>query len=304
MRVTSSMQNTQLLHNLRYMNSNMTDLNNKLSSGQRIHRPGDDPVGIGYQMRYDSELNRNDEFTMNAQMGTGMLKTMDSLMQQASDVLKRARTLTQQASTGTTPDDARKSILAEIKQLKEQLVMIGNSAYNGRYLFNGQKTDTPPYTNDGSATEQTDQGIYKLNVSPAVTVPVSITGEFIFGSAIDTTKPIDKSNDNVFQTMDDIIKSLENNDTQELLSSLDRIDASADRINTQWSEIGARMNRFELMENRLADDKVSLKEQRKGVADTDMPAGIIELKTQENVLQAALSTGARIMQTSLIDFIR
>lgn len=304
MRVTSAMQNTQLLRNMRYMNSNAIDLNNKLSSGQRIHRPGDDPVGIGYQMRYDSELNRNDEFTANAQMGTGMLRTMDSLMQQASDVLKRVRTLVQQASTGTTPDDARVANAAELKQLKEQLVMIGNSSYNGRYLFNGQKTDIPPYTSTGAATETTDEGIYRLNVSPAVTVPVSITGELIFGKAVDTTKPIDKDNDNIFQMMDDMIKAAENNDIDGLLNGLDRIDASSDRINTQWAEIGARMNRFELMENRLADDKVSLKTERGQVADVDMPGSIIALKTQENVMQAALATGARIMQVSLIDFIR
>ncbi|CAH8719555.1 flagellar hook-associated protein FlgL [Paenibacillus thiaminolyticus] len=304
MRVTSAMQNTQLLRNMRYMNSNAIDLNNKLSSGQRIHRPGDDPVGIGYQMRYDSELNRNDEFTANAQMGTGMLRTMDSLMQQASDVLKRVRTLVQQGSTGTTPDDARVANAAELKQLKEQLVMIGNSSYNGRYLFNGQKTDIPPYTSAGAATETTDEGIYRLNVSPAVTVPVSITGELIFGKAIDTTNPIDKDNDNVFQMMDDMIKAAEENDIDGLLNGLERIDASSDRINTQWSEIGARMNRFELMENRLADDKVSLKTERGQVADVDMPEAIIALKTQENVMQAALATGARIMQVSLIDFIR
>lgn len=304
MRVTSAMQNTQLLRNMRYMNSNAIDLNNKLSSGQRIHRPGDDPVGIGYQMRYDSELNRNDEFTANAQMGTGMLRTMDSLMQQTSDVLKRVRTLVQQGSTGTTPDDARQANAAELKQLKEQLVMIGNSSYNGRYLFNGQKTDIPPYTSAGAATETTDEGIYRLNVSPAVTVPVSITGELIFGKAIDTTNPIDKDNDNVFQMMDDMIKAAEENDIDGLLNGLERIDASSDRINTQWAEIGARMNRFELMENRLADDKVSLKTERGQVADVDMPEAIIALKTQENVMQAALATGARIMQVSLIDFIR
>ncbi|MDG0873564.1 flagellar hook-associated protein FlgL [Paenibacillus thiaminolyticus] len=304
MRVTSAMQNTQLLRNMRYMNSNAIDLNNKLSSGQRIHRPGDDPVGIGYQMRYDSELNRNDEFTANAQMGTGMLRTMDSLMQQASDVLKRVRTLVQQGSTGTTPDDARVANAAELKQLKEQLVMIGNSSYNGRYLFNGQKTDIPPYTSTGAATETTDEGIYRLNVSPSVTVPVSITGELIFGKAIDRTNPIDKDNDNVFQMMDDMIKAAEENDIDGLLNGLERIDASSDRINTQWSEIGARMNRFELMENRLADDKVSLKTERGQVADVDMPEAIIALKTQENVMQAALATGARIMQVSLIDFIR
>ncbi|NMM54313.1 flagellar hook-associated protein FlgL [Paenibacillus aquistagni] len=296
MRVTGMMQNTQLLKNMRYLNTNLTDGQNKLASGQKIHRPGDSPVGIGYQMRYDTELSRNEEYVQNASMGTGMLRTMDSLMQQANDVLKRARTLAQQGATGTTPDDARKAIAAEMEQLKEQLVMIGNSAYNGRYLFNGQKTDQPPYTAANAANDTTDTGVYKLNVSPAVSVPVSITGEQIFGSA--------GANDNVFKVMDDLIDGLKTNDISKVAAGMDSIDGSADRISTQWAEIGARMNRFELMENRLADDKVNIKEQRAEVADVDMADAIIQLKQQENVLQAALSTGARIMQVSLIDFIR
>lgn len=304
MRITTMMQNTQLLSNMRNINGMSTDLQNKLASGQRIHRPGDDPVGIGYQMRYDTDLSRNEEYSMNTTMGSGMLKTMDSLMQQANDVLQRARVLAQQASTGTTPDDARQSIKAEMSQLKEQLVMIGNSTYNGRYLFNGQKTDVPPYTVDTASEDITDKGVYELNVSPAVTVPVSITGELIFGPAADTTQDATPDNDNVFRTMDDLIQALEDNDTEAIAEGMSRIDAASDRISTQWAEIGARMNRFELMENRLADDKISLQEQRADVSDVDMADGIIQLKTQENILQAALSTGAKIMQVSLIDFIR
>ena len=89
MRVTSMMQNTQLLRNIRNNNSGIIDWQNKLATGQRIHRPGDDPVGIGYLMRYNSELNRTNEFLENAKTGLGYLKTMDELMQQSSDVLKR-----------------------------------------------------------------------------------------------------------------------------------------------------------------------------------------------------------------------
>lgn len=304
MRVTGSMQNIQLLKNMRNMNGSITDMQNKLASGQKIHRPGDNPVGIGYQMRYDTELSRNEEYVQNTSMGTGMLRTMDSLMQQSNDVLKRVRTLAQQASTGTTPDDARMAIAAEMEQLKEQLVMIGNSSYNGHYVFNGQKTDQPPYTSANAATETTDKGIYVLNVSPAVTVPVSITGELIFGAAFDNTQPVSKTNDNVFKMMDDIIDGLKNNDIPKIAEGMNRVDWNSDRISTQWAEVGARMNRFELMENRLAADKVSLTEQRSEVADVDMSESIIKLKQQENVLQAALSTGARIMQVSLIDFIR
>ncbi|QMV41681.1 flagellar hook-associated protein FlgL [Cohnella cholangitidis] len=296
MRVTSMMKTTQLLGNLRNMNSEINDWQNKLATGQKIHRPGDDPVGIGYQMRYDTELSRSEEFLENSRTGGGILKTMDSLMQQTNDVLKRAKIITQQASTGTVPADARATIAAEMKQLKEQLVLIGNSSYNGRYLFNGQKTDQAPYTAANAANDTTDTGVYFLNVSPSVSVPVSLTGEEIFGAAGDP--------DNTFQILEDTIAHLEANDQTALLADMDRFDIGADRISKMWAEIGARTNRFELVENRILDQQVSLKELRGKVADVDMPDAIMQLKIQENVLQAALSTGARISQLSLIDFIR
>ncbi|MNN11646.1 Flagellar hook-associated protein 3 [compost metagenome] len=301
MRVTGSMQNIQLLRNLRNINTSMTQGQQQLATGQRISKPSDDPVGLTYQMRYDTDLARSDEFLTNAQTGTEILKTMDSLMQQASDVLKRARTLTLQAANGTYAAEQRKTIAAEIKQLKEQMVTIGNSTFNGRYLFNGQKTDQPPYPVAADAAgAPTDDGLFYLNVSPSVKVPVSITGEVIFGKADTAADP----NDNAFKVLDDLATALDTNDVAGISASLDRIDATADRMAISWAEIGARTNRFELMQSRITTEQVNLKEQRSNVADVDFSEAIMNLKMKENVLQAALSTGARVMQTSLVDFIR
>jgi flagellar hook-associated protein 3 FlgL len=289
------MQNLQLLKNLRNINASLTTGQQQLATGQKISKPSDDPIGVGYQMRYDTDLARSEEFLLNVQTGTEILKTMDSLFQQASDVLKRARTLTLQAVNGTYDAQQRQTISAEIKQLKEQMVTIGNSTYNGRYLFNGQKTDQAPYTVAGAAGETTDPGLFYLNVSPSVKVPVSITGEVVFGAA---------NTDNVFQVLDDLANALDTNNVTGITAALDKIDDSADRLSISWAEVGARMNRFALMEERILDDQVSLKEQRANVADVDVAAAITELKSKETVLQAALSTGARIMQTSLVDFLR
>lgn len=296
MRVTSMMQNTQLLRNIRNNNSGIIDWQNKLATGQRIHRPGDDPVGIGYLMRYNSELNRTNEFLENAKTGLGYLKTMDELMQQSSDVLKRARVLVQQAANGTMPEDGREQIALEIAQLKEQLIMIGNSTFAGRYLFNGQKTDQPPYSKTQPHLDQTDPGVIYLNVGPSISVPVSLTGEQVFGAA--------GTDDNVFKIFDDIIAHLNNNQPDELLNDLAKIDACADRINNCWAEIGARTNRFELVESRIEDQIVSLKELRSETGDVDMAEALIELMQKENVLQASLAVGSRIMQVSLVDFLR
>lgn len=296
MRVTNTMQHIQLLKNLRNNNTGIIDWQNKLATGRRIHKPGDDPVGVGYYMRYNSEINRTNEFLENANTGLGFLSTMDEMMQQTSDVLKRARVLVQQASTGTTPDDARQHIAAEIQQLKEQLVMIGNSSYSGRYLFNGQKTDQRPYSLTDPANDRTDRGVYYLNVSPNVSVPVSISGEEIFGEA--------GAADNAFRVFDEILAHLNNNELDLLRADMERIDGLSDRVNSVWAEIGARTNRFELVKERIQDQLVSLKDLRSKVGDADMAEAIIELTQRENVLQASLAVGARIMQVSLIDFIR
>ena len=303
MRVTGSMQNLQLLNNLRQTNKEILKWQDKLATGQRIQRPGDDPVGINYQMRYDTELRRSEEYLENARTGLGMLKTMDTLMQQATDVLKRAKVLVQQAANGTVPPEARQQIAAEVRQLYEQMVAIANSNYSGRYLFNGQKTDQPPYSLATAATDTTDKGVYYLNVSPSVTVPVSITGELIFGPAQDPANP-QAEPENVFVLLKNIEMHLMNNDQTELLNDMNRIDVASDRIAIAWAEIGARTNRFELVEKRILDQHQSLKELRSSVADVDMADAITTLKLHENVLQAALATGARIMQVSLVDFLR
>ncbi|MFU1796316.1 flagellar hook-associated protein FlgL [Paenibacillus azoreducens] len=296
MRVTNNMQNMQLLKNLNYINTGMTKGQNQLATGQKINKPSDDPIGVGYQMRYDTDLARSDEFMQNAQTGNEILKTMDSTLGQANEVLRRARTLALQAANGTYDTEQRKAIAAEIKQLKEQMVEIGNSQYNGRYLFNGQKTDVAPYSSATAADDTTDPGVFSLHVSAAVAVPVSITGEIIFGEA--------GSGNNVFKVLDDLANALETNQAAGITASLDKIDAASDKLSISWAEIGARMNRFDLMQERITDSQVNLKEQRSHIADVDFASAITDLKAKENVLQAALSTGARIMQTTLIDFMR
>lgn len=296
MRVTGKMLNLQLLENLQNNYVRLQRFQDQLASGQRVLRPGDDPIGVGYVMRYDTELSRSEEFLKNVSTALGWLKTMDSLMQQSMNVLHRARTLVQEAATGTVPADARLSIAAEFKQLKEQMVTIGNSTYDGRFMFNGQKTDVAPYTLVNAANDATDRGVYRLNVAPGVSVPLSIPGEDIFGQA--------GSAQNVFKVLDDVIAHLQANDQNALLQDIAKIEERMDAIQRSWAEIGARTNRFELIQNRILDEQISLQKLRSDVNDVDMAEVITQLKTQESVLQATLAVGARIAQVSLVDFLK
>jgi len=309
MRVTSSMQNTQLLRNIRNNNTNIMDWQNKLATGEKISKPSDDPVGIGFQMRYTTDLSRNEQFKENANTGIGWLTQTDSVLQQAHSVLQRLNVLVNQAANGTVPDDVRGQIALEVTQLKEQMIAIGNSTFDGRYLFNGQKTDIPPYSIANAPFESTDEGMYYLNVSSAVSVPVSLTGEVVFGKGGTPELPGPPvtpavPGDNVFQMFDNIIANLNSNNTNGLSSNLTDVSKSIDRISGGLAEVGARTNRFELVKNRIEDEKVNLKVLRSEVADVDMADAIIRLQLEQNVLQASLSIGAKVLQMSLVDYIR
>jgi len=290
------MQNTQLLRNLRNNNSEILDWQNKLATGQKISKPSDDPVGIGYQMRYTTDLARNEQYLSNAKTGYGWLSQTDSVLQQANSVLQRLNTITNQAANGTITPEVREQIRLEVLQLREQMVSIGNSTYDGRHIFNGQKTDVKPYDPATAATDDTDMGVYYLNVSPSVTVAVSLPGEQVFGEA--------GAADNIFKMFDDIAQQLADDDQTALSGSLDDIGSAIERISFNLAEVGARMNRFELIENRIADEKVSLTTLKSAVADVDMADAIVQLQLQQNVLQASLSVGARVSQMSLLDYIR
>ncbi|URN96092.1 MAG: flagellar hook-associated protein FlgL [Candidatus Pristimantibacillus lignocellulolyticus] len=301
MRVTSMMQNTQLLRNLGHNNANIMDWQNKLATGEKISKPSDDPVGIGYQMRYTTELSRNEQYLANANTGVGWLSQTDSVLQQANSILQRLNTLVNQAANGTVTPEVREQIGLEVSQLREQMVTIGNSTYDGRYIFNGQKTDQAPYTSANAASDTTDSGVYYLNVSSSVAVEVSLPGETVFGKAGGN------ASENIFQMFDDIIGHLNGGqpiDQTALSASLNDIDGAIGQISLSLAEVGARMNRFELIQSRIGDEKVSLSTLKQGVADVDMADAIIQLQLQQNVLQASLSVGAKVMQMSLLDYIR
>ena len=82
------------------------------------------------------------------------------------------------------------------------------------------------------------------------------------------------------------------------------IDANMDKVLTTRADIGARQNRVEMMENRLRFSRSLAKKQMSENEDIDYEKAITEMLTQESIHRAALSVGSRIIQPSLVDFLR
>ncbi|AWV36930.1 flagellar hook-associated protein FlgL [Paenibacillus odorifer] len=304
MRVTSNMMNSQLLLNLNRNARTMNDTQLQLSSGRKINKPSDDPVGITYSLRYRAELSSNEQYTKNVDSALSWLDYNDTVLGQAGDVVQKIRELTVQAATGSNPQSALDSINEEVMQLKEQLVDIGNSTLNGKYIFNGEQYTTKPYdfakgtdgTYDVSKPITTDTGQIQFVVGEDVRMPISMTGNDIFGNTGES--------DNLFTIINSISDALKSGNTSAISNQLNTIDSRMNTILSARSEVGAKTNRVELMQERLSDLNINLTDLQAKTEDADYEGLIMQSKIQENIYNASLSVGAKIISTTLVDFIR
>ncbi|MUT65018.1 flagellar hook-associated protein FlgL [Paenibacillus sp. NEAU-GSW1] len=303
LRITQGMMHAQLQRNINNNLKTMSELQQESSSGLKLNKPSDDPVGMTYSLRYRTELSGNAQYQRNADAAQSWLDFTDTVIGQAGDIMQRVKELTTQASTGTNPQEALDAIKDEILELKSQMIDIANSKMNGKYIFAGEAFDTIPYDTtlpgfDAKAVI-TDTGTVSYAVGANVTIGISLTGNEVFGAtdAAGTT-------DNVFSVFDRISAALTAPGNYTALSNeIPFIEDSYDRMLNARAQIGAKVNRVELMQSRLADFELSLTDMQSKVEDADLEKVLIDSTTAQNIYEASLSVGAKVISRSLVDFL-
>jgi flagellar hook-associated protein 3 FlgL len=320
-RVTQSMMNTQLLRNISNNMGRMNTLQNQLSTGMKINKPSDDPVGITFALRYRSELDSNDQYSKNVSSSLSMLEYTDTSIGQAGDIMQRVRELLVKGANGTLEQTSLDAVKVEISQMYNQMVEIGNSQFNGKQVFNGELTGEKPYPTmgvDGTVDlvadppllkafqVNSDNGSIKYELSAGMKLGINITGNEVFGNAIPTnaTQAEIDSSDNVFLLLQRAHDMLSSGDQKGISALIGQVDTRMNTMLTKRAEVGAKVNRVDIVQNRLADIEINLKTVQAKTEDADMSEVITNMKTEENVYQASLSVGAQLIRPSLVDFLR
>ena len=292
MRVTQSMLSNNMLSYLSNSYERLGDLQDQMSSQKKITRPSDDPVVAMKGMTYRRNLMEVEQYGRNFSDAYNWVENTDATLDKATSALQRIRELTVQASNDTYEGDQREAINQEVDQLKEHLVQLANTKFGDKYLFNGTDTMTPPVSVEGDVVTSANSKPVSLELSKGVYIQVNADPTKVF------------SND-MFQDIQALSTALQSGSTGEELSGfLTKLDTHMDAITHERATMGARLNRIELMEERVREQEMIATKVMSENEDVDMEKVIMELKTQESIHRAALSVGARIIQPTLMDFLR
>jgi flagellar hook-associated protein 3 FlgL len=299
MRVT----NQGLLHNyLSNLNRNLTYLSkfqNQLSSGKEIHRPSDDPFGSTRVMSLRNSLAQNKQYLRNIEDSMGWIDMTDTALGNMGDILTRIKVLSIQGFSGTMAENDRHAVEVEVKQLINQLAQIGNTKYDGKYIFAGSATTQRPFSVNGDMLSYngTDR-VLEREISERVSLVINIPGNWI-----NEGRFAGELTEDLTSTLNKLVSALattEENDE----SHIEKLEEHIDNILALRAEMGAKYNRLEAAKHKNEEETLNMTELLSKTEDIDFAGKIMEYMTMQNVYMASLSTGAKIMMPTLLDFLR
>ena len=250
--------NIAAINSYRNLGTNQSALSKnleKLSSGYKINRAGDDAAGLAISETMRSQINGLNQAVNNANDAIGLIQTAEGAMTETHSMLQRMKTLSTQAANGTYTETARKNIKAEIDALNSEITRIASTTE-----FNGEK----PLNN----------GTKNLT--------------FFIGASADKTNAMTVGQQ--VMTADALkIKGIKVETTTDAFKAMKSVDAAIEVVSSYRATLGAAQNRLEHTVNNLKVTSENITSAESRIRDTDMADEITAYTKNNILLQAAQS---------------
>jgi flagellar hook-associated protein 3 FlgL len=290
-RITPQMNARRSMSNLQRNMDALSRLQDQMSSMKRLRRPSDSPVAAVSALHYRSDLGRTEQMTRNIDDGLAWLNLADASLMSIVTQVHRVRDLAIQGRNVTSDAAAREAYAMEIDRIRDSIIGLANTKHLDRAIFAGTASGGVAY--DASGNYVGNSAPVDRTVAAGVRVQVNVNGEEVFGP---------QGND-VFMALSRISLALRS-DPAQLEAEVANLDARTQAIENSQASIGARSRRLETMKDRNDTDGITLKQSLSQVEDADLAQVTLELQMQQVAYQAALSTTAKVIQPSLVDFLR
>ena len=250
--------------NLGVTHSQLQSNMEKLSSGQKINRAGDDASGLAVSEKMRSQIRGLNQAEKNINNGVSFIQATEGYLQETTDILQRIRELSVQAANGIYTESDRMQIQVEVSQLVAEVDRIASQAQ-----FNGMNMLTGSFAKDSVSG-----GIMQFQIGANVDQNVRVFVGTMTAQALGLTGG---------QAEEEVV-SVSNPDTANV--AITTIDEALKRVNAQRADLGAYQNRFELASQGIATAAENLQASESLIRDTDMASAIVDFTKNQILTQS------------------
>lgn len=304
MRISTAGMHLQSLQSMLQRQAGLARTSEQMSSGVKFSRAGQDPAGATAAQRLDHALASLGQLGKNAGTLQHRLELQEHAITDAGDRLSRVRDLVIGASNGAMSDHDRAMSAIEIRQIREELVSIGNRQDgSGRALFAGTRDSGAPFTLDGNGvTYSGNEGRNSVEVAPGLALADTDPGSTVF-TRVPTA---DGGERDVFATLAAIADALETPRDQladpDVLQGLQAdLDSAQEHLRSLRAGTGARLATVENAAESRGASELALKTTLSDLRDTDYADAATRFAMQLTALESAQLVASRMQGLSLFN---
>jgi len=294
MRVAQKSMYETTRYQLERVTEDLTKSNMMVTSGKRINRLKDDPIGVTAVLSLNSNLSNLNQLKRNTATGKTWLDAGETALRSVNDIITDSKAIAVAMSSGTASFDMRRASAEEVRGYILQVESLANTIVQGQYIFSGTKTDTKPFAlddqdNPTTATWSGNSTAFAIKSGKDSTVEVGHDGDSLFS--------------NLFTSLIDLYNELNSNNSAGIGAAITDLGNDFNTINNAVADIGAKGVRIETKEKIIADLSLSYTESKSKTEDADIVEAITKLQATELAYQAALTSSSKLMKLSLADFL-
>jgi flagellar hook-associated protein 3 FlgL len=293
-RVTQQMMSQSTLNNIEANMNRLDTLEGQITSGSQLTKPSDNPIATAQALSFQDGIGQTQQFLANIDQANEFLNATDSALSSVTSAIQRARELAVQAASDTTNSSDRQAIDAEVQQLQQQVLGLAQTQDGSTYLFAGTRSYAPGYTSSNPSTVagafQGNAGLVQRQVGPGQTIAVNVDATATF--------------DPVFSALNTLHQGLTSSTTSTISSSIDQLDTALNSVLASRATVGAKMNRLTSQQTQMNSVETNLTGMLSQVKDVDIAQAITHFSMAQTVYQASLQAGAKVLQQSLLDYLR
>ena len=311
MRITNNMMMKDYLGNLNNNLASLTEYQRQITSGKAINSLSDDPIGLISIMNCKVKLSRNDQYQSTVESAMTWLRQTDTSVYELNQIVQSAYEKVVEVSNDSYTGENKTSVAEYILQLRDHVLTIANGQATDKYIFGGYNVNKTPFTIDAGGnilyngldlTNATDPALIAMgdesiayDIGPGITMDISIPGTELLGTG----------NDNVYTVLDELYNALISDAPAEDLNDfIPRLQGCQDFVMNTDAKVGGMLNRLELLQNRYGQEKIAYTEMKSNVEDVDYAEAYMYYSMAQSVYDGALQVSARILQSSILDYLR
>jgi flagellar hook-associated protein 3 FlgL len=287
MRVTDGMRYADVQRNLARLQSENADASQQATTGLRIGKPSDDPIGAAELARLQASMGNASSHRDTIKAVRGDAELAESTLAQATEIMTRAKEIAMQGANDSLSADDRKALATEAQNLKSGLLQLANTRGSKGYLFAGSQTDQSAFDVNGAF--QGDDVEQTVDVGSSTPTAVSASGAKAFTIA---------GGRDVFADLDALASALASNDRAGIATSLDQVDASQKQITTERARNGLIVGKLDSTDSVLDQLGVDLGKRQADVGAADPFEAYSRMTVLGQSLQRAVQVSRQILDTT------